>query len=431
MPLTLASVAEANAPAPSAVEEATKAALQSVKDTGSAARRDPTTGQFVAKSGDEGQGTAPGAGQVTEGDGTATEGSEVGAAETAAETGAGAAEAGETAGAEAGAGEEAGAEAGGEEGETKPELVVALPGRNGEDVEIEVDSPEVAERLRQLRNGYQSGEQARAAEARATELAQEIDAERIEAAANPLGYLASLGLQTRPEMVDHVVLALLADNWDRLRDRVIALDDPTELRTTRAEERTRQLELRDQVSTSINEQRAVQTNLAEITSTIAGYVPPTMTEAQRRVFTRECMSELQRVALAEDLLTLPIARVPKILADHLEAYGIDPSKAPVNGKNGKPKPAASAPANGRPAAAAKPPVVATPKKPAPPAKPAVNGARFVASAHAKARAAAPPPGAGSPGSGAVTPPRTKDGQPLGIEATIEWHKKNKGRLVTR
>lgn len=432
MSLTLATVAQANAPAPTAVEAATKAALESVAKTGSAAPRDATTGRFVEASATE---TAPEAGQAVESTTAEVPGSEAGSETIEAPAGDGEAEAGEAgAVADATGGEVAEEEAGegeAEAAEANEALVVKLPGRNGEEVEIEVDTPEIAERLRQLRNGYQAGEQARAAQARAAEQMIQVEDERITAAANPLAFLRDVGLAERPGMVEHVVLSLLAENWDTLRDRVLALDDPGELRTVKAEERARQLELNGQVREQIATQRAVDSNLAEINSTVAGYVPATMTEAQAEIFKNACLGELKRVADHEQLVTLPAARIPTILARHLAAYGIDPA-APAP----KPKPAAKPALAGRPAAVAKPavpavPAVPAPKAPAAPAKPAPNGARFVASARAKARAAAPPPGAGSPGAGAVTPPRTKDGQPLGLEATLAWHRANKGRVAVK
>lgn len=407
-----------DAPAQTAVQQAAAAALESIEKTGSAAPRGPD-GRFVsASAAPEASPTAGQPATTDEPDAPPPDGQPAAPKAPASPVPDEPAPASE---------EPAPAE------EAKP-LTVELLDRNGQPMELELGDEQTADLVRMYRNGYMAGEEARGVVAQAQEQVAQAEAEREFMLADPLGFMRQAGMTQNPELLEHIILGLVSEHWDTVRDKVIALDDPMELRTVRAETGRRELEIAGEIQQQLAEQRAVRTNLGEITSAITAITPANLKPSQQRIFERACLDTLKQYADQYDLLTIPVAQLPELLADTLDAWDIDPETAAATighaaGRHPGRRPAPVArPAASRPASPAAPRSPA-PKPAAAPPRAAPNGQRFVASARRKAAAASPPPGAGSPGTGAVAPPKTKDGKPMGIADTIAWHKANRGRLA--
>lgn len=306
-------------------------------------------------------------------------------------------------------------------------LLIALPGRNaGEEFEIKVDSPEAAERLAQLRNGFMRGEEVRVARGEIMERAQAIANREMEIQLDPTGFLES-AVGDVPELVDHVVLATLTRDdatWNRLKPILQAmLADPKELRTVRAEQKAARSDIREQMAEETRHATTVRENLQDVQATVASFLPAEMPQAQQRLLYEDCLRDLKGHADRYRLRTIPVHDIPTILASRLTAYGINPveAAAAIAASAARRGPAAR-PAAGNPPAAPRTPA-------ARPAAPPPNGQRFVASAVKKAAVGSiPAPGAGSPTNTGITPPVKADGTKMGIEEAIAFRR---SQLATR
>lgn len=299
-------------------------------------------------------------------------------------------------------------------------LVVAMPGRHaGEEFEIKVDTPEAAERLAQLRNGFMRGEEIRIAGAQIMERAQQLTEREMAMQLDPTGFL-DRAIGDEPELVDHVVLATLTRDdatWNRLKPIIQAmLSDPKELRTVRAEQKANRADIEKQMAEETRTAAVVRENLQDVQAAVATVLPASMPQAQQRILYEDCLRDLQGHANRYQMKTIPVHDIPTILAKRLTAYGINPVEAA----------AAIAASAARRSTAARP---AAPSGPAPrtpaarPAAPLPNGQRFVASAVKKAAAGSiPAPGAGSPTTTGITPPVKADGTKMGIEEAIAFRR---------
>lgn len=293
-------------------------------------------------------------------------------------------------------------------------LVVELPGRREGDAPdiIEASSPEQAERIRQLVNGYQRGEVLRQQQAmvQADRAAIAEISARLEL--DPEGFLFESIPQERAASVALQVL-LQPDVWAQVNDVLADLldsDDKREL--VRVSLENTRFKNKEAVGRQMEEQREATRNAVVVKQSIAMMIPETLPENDQVALYNACQQDVIEYAERLGLNVLDPRDVPLIVANRLRSAGVDPVAAAAalqNVSRGKSTPngtargqAPRAPA--RPAASAQP-----------------SGKDFVAAA-AAARAAATtaPAGAGAPSSAANAKPPA--GQTL--EERIKWSRDN-------
>lgn len=319
---------------------------------------------------------------------------------------------------------------GGESEEGDDPLRVLLPGRDTDDeYEFVVDSPEAAERLRQLKNGYMRGNAVREAEAEVATRLEEVDGVRQMVDFDPAGFVVENVLPENPAAVDHLVLYLLTqpEIFTRLAPTVAkVLQDQNEYRTVAAEQRAQRSEYREEMQTRLHEDRIVRQNFQDVQSTIAAMLPTNMKPEQQQIAYQDCLRDLKAHADRYKLLTLPVHEIPTLLARRLTALGVNPVEAAQRAADAAIRNASVVGPSGRHPA----PRAGVPRQPAanPPAgngtgTPKPNGKSFVASAKRRADAAIPPGGAGSPGSGnGAFTARKADGSIMTTEEAIAAHR---------
>lgn len=219
---------------------------------------------------------------------------------------------------------------GDEEDEGEGERHVALlPGRHPDDpdIEIEVDDPAVAERINQLRNGFMRGEQIRAATAELQGAQDELYKIEEHFTYDPAGFVLE---NVEADQRATVALGLLVDPgvWKALEKTVIKLlDDPGELRTLQAETKAARLETRDELKKSAATRATQNENAAELRDAIDLIIPDTMSAAQRERLTKDIVRDTVDHIASHNLTVLKPKDLPTVLAERLEANGIDPLEA--------------------------------------------------------------------------------------------------------
>lgn len=272
------------------------------------------------------------------GDDAGGEGGEAGEAEGAeageAETGAEGEDGGEPAKSEGGE-EEAGA---GEE-DVDPELVVALPGRReGEDpVEIVVESKEVADRLRQLNNGFARGEEIREREEAVARDQQQIEELEVFIGTDPVGFIET---NVPKEVTQTVALSLVLQHLGdkTFTDRLLpALQDEKERRTLTAELKADRAEAKGRLQEVIEVRRFAKQQAKTIRETIELMVPETEAiSGDRRSAIKETLEKAVGAAVREKKLQkVEPEDLPVILTKSLRAAGIDPLAAAQAIKSGE------------------------------------------------------------------------------------------------
>ena len=255
-------------------------------------------------------------------------------------------EAGEEEGGEESEGEEDGEDEGGdaddegdvgeeEEDEAKA-ITVKVPGRqpDDEDIEIEVDDQELAERINHLKNGFMRGEEVRTRTIQldASEDAMEEISESFEV--DPAAFVLKY---TDDDQLPAVVMSLLSEKgvWDNLKpqiDRLFA--DPNELRTVQAESKAARLESAQKLTKRIENRKANAKNSEELRDAIDLMVPEKMAEKTRDQLiadlTRDTVEHISRNKLG----SLDVKDLVTILASRLETSGIDPLEARKAIQNG-------------------------------------------------------------------------------------------------
>lgn len=325
-----------------------------------------------------------------------------------------------------------------DDGETSSDetLVVTLPGPDANTpFEITVSDPETADHLRELAAGYVRGADVEHARNQLANGFEQLDAFKDQLLTDPAGTLVEL-LPEDPATLEHVALYLLAQPhmWDRVRERVLAWDDPDKLELDQAKLASQRYALRDSARTFVADRHLVQQNLRDIQQAITAMIPADWPVETRQTFYRDAMRDLKEHADSNALVTLPVNRIPLVLADRLADYGINPVNAASLLTRTRTTPATRTAAVSRhrsdpvtppaqPSAAGVGRTVGGTPSPAPP--PLKRGDQFVAGAQRRAAVGrVPTAGAGTPTSAtALIPPKDGDGQPMGIEATVAWHRK--------
>ena len=280
----------------------------------------------------------------------------------------------------------------------EPDLTVTIDGaREGESVQIQVDSVETADRLRQLQRAAMRGNQARAMREQAEQMRNEGEEFRFMVEADPAGVVNEI--ITQPADQAHLAQFLLTRPGvlEQVRSWVEALisaDDVTIGREGKLIEADR-LTRRDAVQMQIQEKRELNRNASQLVAraerAIEAFVPEGWTEEQKGLLYTDILGDIRATARAENVRVLDPRRVDGMVQRRLTLLGLAPRvAAPVS--DGTPP-------------AGKPPAVQ--KRPTPETFKAARGAR--------ASAASAPPGVGSPAAQIPKPPAydpTKRGTPI-------------------
>ena len=306
---------------------------------------------------------------------------------------------------------EAEAEAEAEEGDENP-LVVEVPGRREGDafVPIEVKTPEEAERLRQLVNGYNRGFELhqRAALIEQDRESMALIEARLEL--DPEGFLFENIPRDRAADVALQVL-LEPEIWASVSDIIAELSESDDKREfVRVSLENQRLKNQQHTEQRMTERQEAARSAQGIKQVCAQLVPQHLSKQDQIAFYQTLQQTVADHADRMGLSHLDPRDVPLIVSQRLRAIGVDPVEA-ASRLFTRPN---KAPAkNGRTPAAAPLPRPAQPKSP--------TGPQFM-QAQDKLRLAATgvPAGAGAPSSAALPPPPS--GQTL--EQRIEWARRN-------
>jgi hypothetical protein len=223
-----------------------------------------------------------------------------------------------------------------DEDEGKKPITVKMPGRepDSDDVEIEVDDEETAERLNQMRNGFMRGEAVRKWESELQVVQNELQGISEQFEVDPAGFVIEY---VEEADLPQTALALLVTPgvWEKLEavvDKLIG--DPKELRTLQAEAKASRLETVAKLTKS-REARAEQTQKGQQLKDAIDLIVPEALEGNKRAvliqdLTRDVVEHIDR----NKLQSLEVKDLPTIVAARLEANGIDPLEARTAIKDG-------------------------------------------------------------------------------------------------
>lgn len=311
-------------------------------------------------------------------------------------------------------------------------LVVEIPmGETDDDtLVINAATPEMAENLREIVEiavGAQAlseeVESLRGTVAQTEELREYADAD-------PIGFtLDMIGTDLNRAKALTMYLLTQPSLYNAVKEDLAKLADPKEFKILAGDAREARHTMTEQASERIETSRVVRQNLQDVQATVNAMLPEDLTPAQRQVAYRDCLRDLKDFADSKELVVLPVHQIPAVLANRLAALGIDPEEATARATAAAARKGGSTPTPRFPRASAAP-TRTPPARPAAPA-PKKDGAAFVASAARKKDVAAiPNGGAGSPSNtGGLSAPRDAEGKPLGIKATLEWHRAQRAKGV--
>jgi hypothetical protein len=240
---------------------------------------------------------------------------------------------------EEGEGADEGDGAGDDEGDGDDEvkaITVKVPGRQpeDEDIELEVEDQELAERIAHLKSGFMRGEEVRQREIQmnASEDAMEELSESFEV--DPAAFVMKY---TDEENLPAVVMSLLTDGnvWDKLKTQIDKLfADPQELRTVQAESKSARLEAAQKLTTRIKQRKENQETGAKLRDAIDLMVPESMAEKARDILIADLTRDTSDHITRNKLVGLDVKDLVPILAERLESSGIDPLDARKAIQNG-------------------------------------------------------------------------------------------------
>jgi hypothetical protein len=210
-------------------------------------------------------------------------------------------------------------------------LTLHLPTEGDEvlDVEIEADE-ETRAALTRLQEQADSVVELRAQvtafEARQTEVqesAEELDAIEHEMRLDPAGFLTERIADDRKV---EVALDLLHD--DVVFGRVIETlaeweTDPGQRRVEAAERKAARVERKAAVREELRRRRAITSSARDVLSAIGRLVPADMPAKQAALFRADAQRDILTFISDHSIETIDLDKVPKILADRLELYGIN------------------------------------------------------------------------------------------------------------
>ena len=217
-----------------------------------------------------------------------------------------------------------------EEDETEGKKhTVMLPGRepDSEDVEIEVDDEETAERLNQMRNGFMRGEAVRKREGELQVVQNELQGISEAFETDPAGFVMEY---VEEKNLPQTALALLVHPgvWEKLEPVVDKLiGDPKELRTLQAEAKAQRLETVQELTKSRDARAEQAKNGQQLKDALDLIVPETLEGNKRSVLIQDLTRDVVEHIDRNKLQTLEVKDLPTIVAARLEANGIDPLAA--------------------------------------------------------------------------------------------------------
>ncbi len=217
-----------------------------------------------------------------------------------------------------------------EEDAGKKSITVSVPGRhpNSEDMEIEVDDEELAERIAHLKSGFMRGEEVREREQAMTASTDAMAALSEEFAVDPAGFV--MQYTEDKEELANVALALLTvpEVWESINAQVDKLfSDTGELRTLRAEIKANRLEAKDRLQKRAVLRKENAESGRKLGEAIDLMVPEGIDGTKREQLitdlTRDTTDHISRNKLEK----LDVKDLVTILAGRLETNGIDPLEA--------------------------------------------------------------------------------------------------------
>lgn len=263
--------------------------------------------------------------------------------------------------------------------------VVPIRGRDGNEVEIEVDDPQAAEVLRTLaKDAMRKQEFTKRMEAVQQKEAEYREFETL-MATNPEGVI----LQHLPaDKQINLAVALLAQHWDALAPHLVKFD--TEPASRIAEAANVRATMAEQART-FEQRRQIASYAAQVETTVRNLVPEHIPDDVAETFLADASADLARAIQQRGGTMIPVADIPSLLARRTSLYGFDqpsPASAPsrVPSTPAVPK---------RPVA--RPVVASQPHAPTAPVPAGVNAGATVRRAVQAQRVAAavPPAGAGA------------------------------------
>ena len=216
------------------------------------------------------------------------------------------------------------------EGEEAKSITVSVPGRhpNSEDIELEVEDEEVAERLAHLKSGFMRGEEVREREVAMGASEDAMAALSEEFAVDPAGFV--MQYTEDKEELAQVALALLTEPgvWESINAQVDKLfSDTGELRTLRAEIKANRLEAKDRLQKRAVLRKENAESGRKLGEAIDLMVPEGIDGTKREQLitdlTRDTTDHISRNKLEK----LDVKDLVPILAGRLETNGIDPLEA--------------------------------------------------------------------------------------------------------
>lgn len=281
-------------------------------------------------------------------------------------------------------------------------LVVELPPReaDGEPIRLTVETPEQAEAVNRLRNGYARREQVARERAAIESQVQAMESFKARLERDPIGFLT----ESIPEALQSQVLqVLVARLYESQRETIdsLTVDEAARERALRQAVETRQSWQRE-----YDEQAEVRTYQRAIHGAVAALVPETASAKDEQAFVTFATTYLSNVLRTTDEPVTPDT-VPVLLADYRARFFGEAPSASAPATPPAPASASSGAAVPAPAVAPVAPPAATPKVvPLTPAQ-----------LHARAAAAAIVP------AGAGASPSTLEKPPSGmrLEQAIDWY----------
>jgi hypothetical protein len=223
------------------------------------------------------------------------------------------------------------AKAEGEAEDVDEDLVVALPPRREGDDEFEivVESKEAAERLRQLKNGYEAAGKLRAEREAVEQDRALIEEMEVWIGTDPAGFIIQ---NVPPETIEDVALSLVLEPavFEKLSERLQqALEDPRERRVLQAELKAARASAQSGLRTAIETRRYAKEQGRIVRDAIARMVPVTdgITETRRTAIIQTLETAVAQTIREKKLEKIEVDDVPILLASQLRAAGIDPLHA--------------------------------------------------------------------------------------------------------